>query len=49
MLLENGLVDEDIQRQMIAVASARVKPAQPVLPEQVFDFGIVRKVNETLR
>jgi ABC-type nitrate/sulfonate/bicarbonate transport system substrate-binding protein len=48
-LLENGLVDEDIQRQMIADASARVKPAQPVLPEQVFDFSIVRKVNETLR
>jgi ABC-type nitrate/sulfonate/bicarbonate transport system substrate-binding protein len=48
-LLENGVVDEDIQRQMIADASVRIKPAQPVLPEQVFDFSIVRKVNETLR
>ena len=48
-LLENGLVDEDIQRQMIGDAAARVKPAQPVLPEQVFDFRIVRKVLETLR
>src|SRR5919108_1848717 len=48
-LLENGAVDEDIQRQMIADASERVKPAQPVLPAQVFDFSIVRKVNETLR
>jgi NitT/TauT family transport system substrate-binding protein len=48
-LLENGMVDENIQRQMIADASARVKPAQPVLPEQVFDFSVVRKVLETLR
>ena len=36
-LLENGTVSEEIQRQMIADASLRVKPAQPVLPEQVFD------------
>ena len=48
-LLENGSVDEDVQRQMIADASVRVKPAYPVLPEQVFDFSIVRKVSEALR
>ena len=48
-LLENGLVDEDVQRQMIADASVRVKPAHPVLPEQVFDFSIVRKVSAALR
>ncbi|MET0500209.1 MAG: hypothetical protein ABW172_01655, partial [Candidatus Binatia bacterium] len=48
-LLENGSVSEDIQRQMIADAAARIKPKQPVLPEQVFDFGIVRRVSETLR
>jgi NitT/TauT family transport system substrate-binding protein len=48
-LLENGLVNEDIQRQMIADASLRIKPAQPVLPEQVFDFSIVQKVTATLR
>ncbi|MBI3065605.1 MAG: ABC transporter substrate-binding protein [Deltaproteobacteria bacterium] len=48
-LLENGTVSEEIQRQMIADASLRIKPAQPVLPEQVFDFSIVRKVSETLR
>ncbi len=48
-LLENGSVDEDVQRQMIADASVRVKPAHPVLPEQVFDFSIVRKVSEALR
>lgn len=48
-LLENGSVSEDIQRQMIADAAARIKPKQPVLPEQVFDFSIVRKVSDTLR
>jgi NitT/TauT family transport system substrate-binding protein len=48
-LLENGSVSEDIQRQMIADASVRVKPKQPVLPDQVFDFSIVHKVSETLR
>lgn len=48
-LLENGLVSEDIQRQMIADAAARIKPKQPVLPEQVFDFSIVRKVSQTLK
>jgi NitT/TauT family transport system substrate-binding protein len=48
-LLENGSVSEDIQRQMIADASVRVKPKQPVPPEQVFDFSIVRKISETLR
>ncbi len=48
-LLENGSVSEDIQRQMIADAAVRIKPKQPVLPEQVFDFRIVHKVSETLR
>jgi ABC-type nitrate/sulfonate/bicarbonate transport system substrate-binding protein len=48
-LLENGLVDEEIQRQMIEDASQRVKPAKPVLPEQVFDFSIVHRVGETLK
>jgi NitT/TauT family transport system substrate-binding protein len=47
--LENGLVSEEIQRQMIADASLRVKPKQPVLPEQVFDFSFVRKVGATLK
>jgi len=48
-LLENGVVDESVQKQMIADASVRIKPAHPVVPEQVFDFSIVRKVAETLR
>jgi hypothetical protein len=42
--LENGLVSEEVQRQMIADASVRVKPKQPVPPEQVFDFSVVQKV-----
>lgn len=47
--LANGTVSDAIQREMIADASVRIKPKQPVLPEQVFDFSIVRKVAETLR
>ena len=48
-LLENGIVGEEIQRQMIADAAAQIKPKQPVLPAQVFDFSIARKVGETLK
>lgn len=48
-LLDDGTVSEDIQKQMIADASARVKPKQPVLPEQVFDFSIARKVAASLK
>jgi ABC-type nitrate/sulfonate/bicarbonate transport system substrate-binding protein len=46
--LENGLVSQDVQKQMIADASVRVKPKQPVQPDQVFDFSIVRKVAASL-
>jgi hypothetical protein len=34
---------------MIADASLRIKPKQPVRPEQVFDFSIVRRVGESLK
>jgi hypothetical protein len=34
---------------MIADAAVRLKPKQPVLPEQVFDFSIVQKVSATLK
>ena len=47
--LENGMVSEEIQRQMIADASLRIKPKQPVQPEQVFDFSIVRKIGDSLK
>jgi NitT/TauT family transport system substrate-binding protein len=48
-LLEDGTVTEEVQRQMIADAATRMKPKKTVLPEQVFDFSIARKVNETLK
>jgi NitT/TauT family transport system substrate-binding protein len=48
-LLDDGTVSEDIQRQMIADASERVKPKQPVLPDQVFDFSIAQKLARTLK
>jgi len=48
-LLDDGAVSEEIQRQMIADASERVKPKQPILPEQVFDFSIAKKISATLK
>jgi len=47
--LVSGVVDEKLQREMITVAAQRVKPAQPVTPERVFDFSFAQKVNEVLR
>jgi ABC-type nitrate/sulfonate/bicarbonate transport system substrate-binding protein len=47
--LDDGAVSEEVQREMIADASERAKPKQPVLPEQVFDFSIARRVSRTLK
>jgi NitT/TauT family transport system substrate-binding protein len=47
--LDDGTVSESVQREMIADASVRAKPKQPVLPEHVFDFSVTRKVSATLR
>jgi ABC-type nitrate/sulfonate/bicarbonate transport system substrate-binding protein len=47
--LESGSVDEKLQREMIAVAAQRVKGAQPVPPERVFDFSFAQKVSAALR
>jgi len=47
--LTSGVVDEKLQREMIAVAAQRVKPQQPVVPERVFDFSFARKASEALR
>ena len=47
--LLSGSVDEKVQREMIADASRRIKPPQPVTPERVFDFSFAHKVGETLR
>ena len=43
-----GLVDEKLQREMIATAVQRVKAAPPPA-ERVFDFSFARKVSESLR
>jgi ABC-type nitrate/sulfonate/bicarbonate transport system substrate-binding protein len=47
--LQSGIVDEKLQREMITVAAQRVKGAQPVPPERVFDFSFAQKVSEMLR
>jgi len=47
--LLSGVVDEKLQREMIAVAAQRVKAAQPVPPERVFDFSFARKAGEATR
>src|SRR4029453_4056641 len=47
--LLSGIVDEKLQREMIAVAAQRLKLAQPVTPERVFDFSFARKASESLR
>jgi NitT/TauT family transport system substrate-binding protein len=47
--LPSGSVDEKLQREMIAVAAQRIKGAQPVPPERVFDFSFTQKVSEALR
>ena len=47
--LPSGAVDEKLQREMIAVAAQRIKGAQPVPPERVFDFSFAQKVSDTLR
>ena len=44
-----GAVDEKLQREMIAIASQRVKPSQPVNIERVFDFNFARSANQSLR
>ena len=49
LFLESGAVDEELQREMISDAAQRIKPAQPVPPERVFDFSFVRKASETVR
>ncbi|HEX9446180.1 MAG TPA: ABC transporter substrate-binding protein [Candidatus Binatia bacterium] len=47
--LPSGLVDEKLQREMIAAAVRRVKTAQVFAPDRVFDFSLARKAGEGLR
>jgi ABC-type nitrate/sulfonate/bicarbonate transport system substrate-binding protein len=49
LYLSSHTVDETLQREMIAIAAQRVKPAHPVPPERVFDFSFTQKVSESLR
>ena len=44
LYLSSHAVDETLQREMIAIASQRVKPSQPVPPERVFDFTFTQKM-----
>jgi ABC-type nitrate/sulfonate/bicarbonate transport system substrate-binding protein len=47
--LLSGVVDEKLQQEMVTVAAQRIKPAQPVTPERVFDFSFARRASESLR
>jgi ABC-type nitrate/sulfonate/bicarbonate transport system substrate-binding protein len=47
--LPSGIVEEKLQREMIASAAQRIKPPQPVAPERVFDFSFARAAGESLR
>jgi hypothetical protein len=38
-----------LQREMIAAAAQRAKPAQPLAPERVFDFSFARAAGESVR
>jgi ABC-type nitrate/sulfonate/bicarbonate transport system substrate-binding protein len=45
-----GVVDDRLQKQMIALAVQRIQPIPPAVPpERVFDFGFARKAGDTLR
>jgi NitT/TauT family transport system substrate-binding protein len=47
--LPSGVVDEKLQREMIATAAQRVKPKDPVPPERVFDFTFAQKVADSMK
>jgi len=49
LYLASGVVDEKVQREMIATAAERIKPKEPVPPERVFDFSFIQKVRESLK
>jgi len=44
-----GVVDEKLQREMIAVAAQRVKSQPQLAPERIFDFSFARRASEGLR
>jgi len=44
-----GVVDEKLQREMIAVAAQRVKSQPQLATERIFDFSFARRASEGLR
>lgn len=49
LYLPTGTVEEKLQKEMITVAAQRIKPAQPVPPERVFDFTFAQKAVDSLK
>jgi hypothetical protein len=49
LYLASGVVDEKVQREMIATAAERIKPKELVPPERVFDFSFIQKVRGSVR
>jgi NitT/TauT family transport system substrate-binding protein len=49
LYLTSGMVDEKVQREMIATAAERIKPKEPVPLERVFDFSFIQKVRESVK
>jgi NitT/TauT family transport system substrate-binding protein len=49
LYLASGMVDEKVQREMIATAAERIKPKDPVPPERVFDFSFIQKVRDSVK
>lgn len=47
--LPSGVVDEKVQREMIATAAQRLKPKDPIPPERVFDFSFAQKISDSLK
>jgi ABC-type nitrate/sulfonate/bicarbonate transport system substrate-binding protein len=47
--LLTGIVDEKLQREMIATAAQRIKSPPPITPERIFDFSLARRAGEGLR
>jgi hypothetical protein len=45
----SGIVEEKLQREMIALAAQRIKPPPQIAPERVFDFSFARRAGEGLR
>jgi hypothetical protein len=45
----DGTIPRSLQEKMIAFQKQTLQVEREVLPEQVYDFGMVRSINEELR